>query len=67
VAKFQVTVHPGRKSEAIEWNWAKAPIFVVKFVGIWEIWPSDEKFLILISILANSDPELVELEVIEKP
>jgi hypothetical protein len=35
--------------------------------GIWEIWPSDEIFLILISVLANSDLELVEFEVTGKP
>jgi hypothetical protein len=35
--------------------------------GIWEIWRSDEMFLILICVLANSDLELVKLEVTVKP
>jgi hypothetical protein len=64
---FKLQCVHGRKSEAIEWNWEKPQFLLLNSWGIWEIWPSDEIFLILILVLENSDLELVEFEVIGKP
>ena len=56
-----------KKVTTIGRNWGKAPISIFKFMRKWENSAKWWDTIFLIYVLANSDLELVEFEVKEKP
>jgi hypothetical protein len=60
-------MRPWRNQKQLSGIGQKTHFLYLNSWGIWEIYPSDEIFLILISVIENSDLKLVKLEVTRKP